>query len=215
MKTLSTTQLTILGLVAALSVSAPFAQASQNEVSPVLEAAESGDDAKLSVFNYENFSPSPHKSQASVTEIGADLGSGISEELTAESHSEINRFFSQRGLNKIPSSAVALRYLDTGDVVALDETGTVLETYEGISIAVSEVTDIEDSAGKYMTRGVLHPEVKRIIGACLGIGGAGGVLMEDIVQQFNSPAKAAKFVVRRLGLFGAISCAGGVIWEYV
>ena len=70
----------------------------------------------------------------------------------------------------------------------MDEAGTVLETYEGLSIAVSEVTDMEDSAGKYMTRGVLHPEVKRIIGACLSIGGPGGVLMEDIVQQFNLPA---------------------------
>lgn len=109
------------------------------------------------------------------------------------------------GNEAIPENAVALQY--NGDTVdVLDEEGSV------IPVDLGQVAEDDD---QIQTRGV-GDEIKRTVGACLGIDFAAHVgAWEAIESQVNSWDKAAKFVLRRVGLIGAISCGGGVFAEYL
>lgn len=109
------------------------------------------------------------------------------------------------GYEAIPENAVALQY--NGDTVdVLDEEGSV------IPVDVEQGQATSPTIG---TRGA-GDEIKRVVGACLGIDFFGAVgAWEAIESQVNSWDKAAKFVLRRVGLIGAISCGGGVFAEYL
>lgn len=65
----------------------------------------------------------------------------------------------------------------------------------------------------------VHEEIKRAVGACLGVGVQGGTtwaaLGENVLVQLTSWRTAVQFVVRRIGLAAAVSCLGGIVWEYV
>ena len=124
------------------------------------------------------------------------------EQLTAEDRQLINETL---GYEAIPESAAALQY--NGDNVdVLDENGDVIPV--DIDQQASNAPTIQaQSAGD---------EIKRVVGACLGIDFFGAVgAWEAIESQVNSWDKAAKFVLRRVGLIGAISCGGGVFAEYL
>ncbi len=58
-------------------------------------------------------------------------------------------------------------------------------------------------------------EIKRVVGACLGVSLATTGFWASIEAELTSWDRAAKFLVRRLGVLGAVSCAGGIIWEYI
>lgn len=109
------------------------------------------------------------------------------------------------GNEAIPEEATALQF--NGDTVdVLDEDGAV------IPIDQDQLT-VND--GQLQTRGA-GDEIKRVVGACLGIDFFGAVgAWEAIESQVNTWDKAAKFVLRRVGLIGAISCGGGVFAEYL
>lgn len=124
------------------------------------------------------------------------------EQLTAEDRQLINETL---GYEAIPESAAALQ--SNGDNVdVLDENGDIIPV--DIDQQASNVPTIQArSAGD---------EIKRVVGACLGIDFFGAVgAWEAIESQVNSWDKAAKFVLRRVGLIGAISCGGGVFAEYL
>ena len=50
--------------------------------------------------------------------------------------------------------------------------------------------------------------------ACLGMTPA-GLTLQGVLEQINTWQKAAKFVLRRIGLFAAISCGGGIFAHYL
>ncbi|WP_018157529.1 hypothetical protein [Demetria terragena] len=161
------------------------------------------------LLNYDSFDRAGDRPAAKTSSLGKDLGPGISEAIDASTLSELKKRFSETGRGSLPQGTKALRYMDSGEIYAVDATGKKIARFAGMTASV------EDGSSLTAARGVIHPEVKRIIGACIGIGVTGGISAETIVQMFNTPAKAAKFVVRRLGVFGAVSCAGGIIWEYI
>lgn len=109
------------------------------------------------------------------------------------------------GHEAIPENAVALQY--NGDTVdVLDEEGSVIPV------------DIEQAQATTPTVAARSAgdEIKRAVGACLGVDFFGSVgAWEAIESQVKTWDKAAKFVLRRVGLVGAISCGGGVFAEYL
>lgn len=95
----------------------------------------------------------------------------------------------------------------------------------GFQISDDATVTIVDAAGQVLerqptptgpqARGVTD-EIKRVVGACIGIDFFGAVgAWEAIESQVNSWDKAAKFVLRRVGLVAAISCGGGIFAEYL
>lgn len=148
------------------------------------------------------------------------------EALTAQQLTEINAALEAVGEKPVGASASKLKYFDDGRVLAIAGSGktvTVLSTgnstVESVNAATrsaSATPATEGSAAENMAaRRVIPKEVKKIIGACLGFGSTGALSFEALVQKLATPANAAKFVVRRLGVFGAVSCAGGIIWKYL
>lgn len=142
-------------------------------------------------------------------DLGAQLGPGITELLNADLVASVSE-----GLGtSLPPETHAMRYLDNGAIHALDSAGASLvqvSEASGDLTLPDKGTEIPESPDA-----ILHPEVKRIIGACLGFGGAGGMSFEALVRYLGEPKNAAKFVIRRIGIAGAVSCVGGVIWEYI
>lgn len=214
------TKVVACGVVLAIMASTPVASAQE---SPTVQSWSSTSSAtenpkaplsgNSSVANYDQFDCTTEgSSPTQSSDLGANLGPGITEVIPKESIGTANKVLAKAGFGKIPEGAVALRHLDTGDVLAIDSQGNVLNNLGKLSANLAAGAPQHQAAG---FGGWIHPEVKRIIGACIGIGVTGGISAETVVQMFNTPSKAAKFVVRRLGVFGAISCAGGIIWEYI
>ncbi|GAA2970133.1 hypothetical protein ACFO7V_18310 [Glutamicibacter bergerei] len=144
--------------------------------------------------------PPPIKS-----DLGDELGAGITEKMTSESLKALNDSRIKQGEKALSADVEALRYFESGKIVALDSSGNIIAEISSADSRTSKVSQVASASS----------EAKRIIKACLGVGINGGLTFENIVQMFNTPAKAAKFVVRRIGIIGAISCVGGVIWEYI
>lgn len=143
------------------------------------------------------------------TNLGSQLGTGASELLTEATRSTISSSLIAAGKTPLNERTQALRYLNDGSIYEVDASGAVVS-----QLSLSSLSSIKkDSTAS--TDAILHPEVKRIIGACLGFGGAGGMGFEALVRYLGNPVNAAKFVVRRIGIVGAISCVGGVIWLYI
>lgn len=62
-------------------------------------------------------------------------------------------------------------------------------------------------------------EVKKVVAACLGLGVVGGTawktIGEDVIRQLTNWETATKFVIRRIGVAGALSCMGGIVWRNI
>ena len=141
--------------------------------------------------------------------LGSNLGPGISERIDKATLKVLNDSMPAGEQKPLPSNVYAMRYFDSGRIVALNKKGSVIQEISGATVS--------NNAGPqlFAARGILHPEVKRIIGACLGFGATGGMSFEALVRYVSTPLKAVQFVIRRIGIVGAISCVGGVIWLYI
>lgn len=109
------------------------------------------------------------------------------------------------GYEAVPAEAVSLRF--TGEKIeVLDAEGAVIPVSAGQQAP---------RPGQVQAAGV-GDEIKRVVGACLGIDFFGAVTAwEAIESQVNTWNKAAKFVLRRVGLIAALSCGGGIFAEYL
>lgn len=97
---------------------------------------------------------------------------------------------------------------------AFDANGVVVPThYEVSGKTLTQV--VKHQAGDYKYGITADPKwskkwitkFKKLFKACLGL----TLGTEALLQLVSSPNKAAKFMIRRLGLFGAIWCGGGII----
>ena len=168
------------------------------------------------------FQGNSHEISAEVTSLGDDLGDGISETVTEEVRAVVNKGLVGSGENPLPDEAAVLRYMSDGRILAIDSNGHQVTQVSGPSSnSVSNQSSLPAGSGESSASGMnvspqgIFNEVKRIIGACLGFGGAGGMGFEQLVRWLGNPVNAAKFVIRRIGIVGAISCIGGIIWEYI
>lgn len=148
--------------------------------------------------------------------LGSRVGAGATEALSPKLRTLLNDGLTSKSKDALSKRAVAIRYLDNGAVVALGRNGRVVQkvsdAYEGLNSSPSASVK---SQNIIQNRGLLNPTVKRVIGACLGFGGSGALSFEALVRYLATPQNAVKFVVRRLGVFGAVSCAGGIVWEFI
>lgn len=147
--------------------------------------------------------------------LGSNLGPGISERIDKATLQVLNTSMKAAEKKPLPSNVYAVRYLDSGRIVALNKKGAVVQEISAATSSNVAAPGLEAGGKLFAAKAILHPEVKRIIGACLGFGGAGGMGFEALVRYLANPINAAKFVIRRIGIAGAISCIGGVIWLYI
>ena len=109
------------------------------------------------------------------------------------------------GYEALPAEAAALK--SNGEKV------TVINQ-EGKELPI-DVDKLNSKTHRVQTYGVKE-EIKRTVGACLGIDFAANIgAWEAIESQGNTWQKAAKFVLRRVGVIAAVSCGGGVFAEYL
>ncbi|KZF00592.1 MULTISPECIES: hypothetical protein [unclassified Rhodococcus (in: high G+C Gram-positive bacteria)] len=121
--------------------------------------------------------------------------------VSAEEVASLNASLAEQGRNPLPAGTAGFQISDDATVTIVDETGNVL--------------DRQPTPTGPQARGVTD-EIKRVVGACLGIDFFGAVgAWEAIESQVNSWDKAAKFVLRRVGLIAALSCGGGIFAEYL
>lgn len=145
--------------------------------------------------------------------LGENLGPGITEELTPKMLATINESMIAAGKTPLGKNVKAMRYFDSGRIVALNTSGKIVSE-------VSSAYSVSKSAQQSKNILIGQPasaksEVKRFIKACFGIGLQGASMIEALAQELATPKNAVKFIIRRLGWFGAISCLGGVIYEYI
>jgi hypothetical protein len=113
----------------------------------------------------------------------------------------LNASLTEQGRNPLPAGTAGFQISDDATVTIVDATGQVL--------------DRQPTSTAPQARGVTD-EIKRVVGACIGIDFFGAVgAWEAIESQVDSWDKAAKFVLRRVGLIAAISCGGGIFAEYL
>lgn len=125
------------------------------------------------------------------------------EQIDAEKLVLFNDRLAAVGNEQIPAGTVALEYRTDGSVVCYFADGT---TYERSAAA------LENNS---MLRAGIVDEIKRVVAACLGVSLTATGFWASIEAELTSWDRAAKFLVRRLGVLGAVSCAGGIIWEYI
>lgn len=137
------------------------------------------------------------------TSDGDQYGPGISEKITDEVREIVNDGLTSTGRLALPEEAEALRYLDDGAILILDENEEIL----------GEITRYQPRS-LVRTKGI-NQEAKDLIEACLGLGVFSGQAAEQAAQALTSPQNAVKFIVRRIGVGAAVGCAGGIIWHYL
>lgn len=122
--------------------------------------------------------------------------------MTDQDRLDIDSNLASQGLTPLPADAVALDVNDE-KIVLLDADGEVID-YEAVGLpTVQPMNAVTD-------------EIKRVVGACLGIHFYGAVgAWTAIENQVNTWQKAAKFVLRRVGAIALLTCGGGVFAEYV
>lgn len=138
--------------------------------------------------------------------LGEQHGPGATERVTDQLRSLVDRNTTDG--HKLPAEAYALRYLDTGRILVLDRAGKILGSGD---VAFAHTKNSPE--GPQLMDAT--DEVKRIVKACLGVGSVNGMSFEQLVRWLGNPKTAAKFVIRRIGWVGAVSCIGGVIFEYI
>jgi len=115
----------------------------------------------------------------------------------------VARWLASAGNKQIPTGTTALEYRTDGSVIGYMADGS---TYQR-SAATLE--------GNPMLRAGIVDEIKRTVAACLGVSLTATGFWASIEAELTIWDRAAKFLVRRLGVLGAVSCAGGIIWEYI
>lgn len=124
--------------------------------------------------------------------------------LSEQDRQAINKTF---GHPVLPPEASALQK-DSDKVHVLDANGRKLP--------VDVATLSEDSSNVQLYSASAGDEIKRAVGACIGVDLVGSVTAwEAIESQVTDWNKAAKFVLRRVGLVAALSCGGGIFAEYL
>lgn len=206
----------VMALSGALIISTPATASSAESIS---DATVITDKTSEDLNNYESFTecPAADSSAPEVTDVGSRHGPGISELLTEETRRFVSEGRAEQGKSPLPENSHALRYLDSGAIYAVDETGAIVLELASAD-PLTDPGEFDVSGAGLMAASSwsgVKDEAKAIIEACLGVGIFGGISAETITRWVGTPAKAAKFVVRRLGVFGAVSCAGGIIWRYV
>lgn len=126
--------------------------------------------------------------------------------LTDADRKTVNDSFEKMGLKPFPDEVETLK-TENDQIVALDA--------EGNEVALDKSMDKPKPGAITAQAGVGH-EIKRVVGACLGIDFfAATSAWAAIESQVTDWDKAAKFVLRRVGLIAALSCGGGVFAEYL
>lgn len=125
------------------------------------------------------------------------------EQIDAEKLVLFNDQLAAAGNEQILTGTVALEYRTDGSVVGYLADGT---TYEQSAAALEN---------NPLLRAGIVDEIKRVVAACLGVSLTATGFWASIEAELTSWDRAAKFLVRRLGVLGAVSCAGGIIWEYI
>ncbi|OZD19484.1 hypothetical protein CH253_15800 [Rhodococcus sp. 06-156-3C] len=125
------------------------------------------------------------------------------EQIDAERLVLFNDQLAAAGNEQILTGTVALEYRTDGSVVGYLADGT---TYERSAAALEN---------NPLLRAGIVEEIKRVVAACLGVSLTATGFWASIEAELTSWDRAAKFLVRRLGVLGAVSCAGGIIWEYI
>lgn len=146
---------------------------------------------------FQECANSPGNKVPEALPIGLEYGPGITKPLT----DELKGKFEAHG-KSVPGGASAIRHLDDGQSIYLNSDGK----------SVGELTP-KNSAR--VTRGLIPPEAKEIIGACLGVAWESGAIAEAVFREVTLVQTAVKFVIRRIGLGAAIGCVGGIIWHYI
>ncbi|WP_404287173.1 hypothetical protein [Glutamicibacter arilaitensis] len=146
------------------------------------------------------------------SDLGAMLGPGISEELTSGQIKMLNQSRVSQGKKPFAGDFTGIRYFDSGRIVSLDSSGRVIEELASSDVASGFVISDKESPGNFAQVASFTSEAKRVLKACLGLD---ALTIEALVQELATPKNAVKFVVRRIGVFAAVACAGGIIWEYI
>lgn len=122
--------------------------------------------------------------------------------LTAEDRTAINASLQAQGFTPLPGEVTGLK-VENDRVVAVNDQG-------------EEVSFTPTRAPQVMPMNAVTDEIKRAVGACLGIDFFAAVgAWEAIESQVDNWQKAAKFVLRRVGAIGILLCGGGIFAEYV
>lgn len=153
----------------------------------------------LTFFTFSATAAGASEIPSSTTSTAADMETEV---LTDQDRQAINQSL---GFSALLAEASALQR--NGDKIdVLDADGNKLPV---------DITKASKGAPTVQTYAV-SDEIKRAVGACLGIDFYGAVgAWEAIESQINTWQNAAKFVLRRVGLIGAIACGGGVFAEYL
>lgn len=122
--------------------------------------------------------------------------------LTPADRTAINTSLRAQGFAPLPQEVVGLK-VDNDRVVAVNDEG-------------EDVAYTPTRAPQVMPMNAVTDEIKRAVGACLGIDFFAAVgAWEAIESQVDNWQKAAKFVLRRVGAIGILLCGGGIFVEYV
>lgn len=126
-----------------------------------------------------------------------------------------------------------LNMREDGGVDALDEHNNIVASidapwaYDANGEAVPTYFTID---GKTITQVVEHDErfeygivadptlrqhIKKVIAGCLGVQPGTLTVWGVLESHFKSWDKAVKFLVRRVGVLAAVSCLGGIVYEYL
>lgn len=188
-------------LLPAEAICAP-AEADSSPSSPGSLATSPRDNSTIR-NNFHHCTARPNQPVPRAISLGDQYGPGISEPLTDHLRSQINEGLATVEKENLPASAAALRYLDDGRILAVNDRG-------------EEVSEISEASSGTALRGFVLPDkAKEILGACLGFAWEGGPLAEAIFRSVYNVETAIKFLVRRLGLGAVIACAGGIVWHYL
>lgn len=126
--------------------------------------------------------------------------------LTDADRKVVNDSFEKMGLKPLPDEVDTLK-TENDKIVALDAGGG--------EVTLDKSVD-KPKPGAITAQAGVGDEIKRVVGACLGIDFfAATSAWAAIESQVTDWDKAAKFVLRRVGLIAALSCGGGVFAEYL
>ncbi|WP_169509066.1 hypothetical protein [Actinopolyspora mortivallis] len=127
------------------------------------------------------------------------------EELNSDKIERFNEQLVNAGNEPLPEDATKLEFRTDGSVIVHLSDGTT-QTRHG--------PDGTAEGSGVHPMGVKH-EIKKVVAGCLGVSVAALSSWGALVEQFATWQKATKFLVRRFGVIGAVSCAGGIIWKYI
>lgn len=100
---------------------------------------------------------------------------------------------------------------------AYDAKGEAVPTHFTISgKTITQVVE-HDESFEYgiVADPTLRKHIKKVIAGCLGVQADTFTVWGVLEATFTSWNKAIKFLVRRIGLLGAVSCLGGIVYEYL